>query len=129
MKRHEWSFQRKASDLAAAAKERADHHETRIEWWQKKYDDTMAKVKASGISVHEPVTNQYSNLASGILSLQPEVRVDETLQRDLSECHIKLADHDKRRREYLGWVQCLSKNPDAVLELHCDDFLFFFPEA
>lgn len=52
--------------------------------------------------------------------------IDSNLQRDLTECQQKILEHNGLVEEYGGWVQVLSGNPEARLELEQDDYLFFF---
>jgi hypothetical protein len=48
------------------------------------------------------------------------------MQGDLNECSFKVTEHSLKAREYDGWIQVFSANPDSRLKLHHDDFLFFF---
>ncbi len=125
MNRTEWKFTYTASKLADAAKAKMMHHADRLEWWHKKHEDTMAKVKESGIEVHQAVAAEYShsNVARGV---RPEIRIDETLQRDLYECDAKMKEHSAKIGEYDGWLQVFNANPEARLELQHDDYLHFF---
>lgn len=125
MKRKEWKFEYTASKLAEAATNKKKHHEGRLEWWKTKHDATMQKVKDSGIEVHQAVGADYS-ASNTMRGVRPEIRIDETLQRDLYECDAKMKEHQGKVSEYDGWIQVLGAHPEARLELEHDDFLFFF---
>lgn len=125
MKREEWLFEYTASKLAEAAKTKQAHHQSRLKWWEEQKEKVMARIRESGIDVHMPVAEMYSNKTRGF---DPQITVDATLQRDLRECQGKLLEHDEKAREYAGWVQVLSANPESRLQLDSDDYLFFYGE-
>lgn len=52
--------------------------------------------------------------------------VRNDLQQKLTECHTKINEHLAKVNEYTGWVQVLNGNPESRLQLHVDDYLFFF---
>jgi len=125
MKRREWLFKYTAAKLATAAQAKVTHHQERLKWWEGKKGEVMTKIKDAGIDVHMPVAAEYGNKTRGY---GPEITIDATMQRDLSECQTKLIEHDGKIREYTGWVQVLSANPESQLELDNEDYLFFFGE-
>lgn len=125
MKRKEWTFEYTAAKLAEAAASKKTHHTARLQWWKQKFDTTMARVKESGIEIHQAVAAQYSG-SNSMRGVTPEIRIDETLQRDLYECDAKMKEHEGKVAEYDGWIQVFNANPEARLPLHHDDFLFFF---
>ncbi len=125
MKRREWLFKYTAGKLATAATAKKDHHEERLKWWEKQKEAVMIKIRESGIDVHMPVADLYSNKTRGY---GPEIVIDATMQRDLSEVQGKLIEHEAKVREYSGWVQVLDANPESQLELDNDDYLFFYGE-
>lgn len=122
MHRNEWIFKYTASKLAAAAEAKCNHHRDRLTWWRGQKEVVMAEVKESGIEVSESIAAAYTkNTGMG-----PQVMVRNDLQQKLTECHMKLKEHDQKVSEYDGWVQVLTANPEAQLELHHDDWLYFF---
>jgi histidinol-phosphate/aromatic aminotransferase/cobyric acid decarboxylase-like protein len=123
MLRKLWSFEYTASKLAEAAKNKREHHTERLAWWREQKEAVMDEVKASGIEVSESLamTVNSSNQRMG-----PQVMVRNDLQRKLTECFEKLKEHQAKIQEYDGWVQVLTANPESRLELHHDDWLFFF---
>lgn len=128
MQRNEWAFDYIASKLAEAAATKREHHKQRLAWWNEQKDAVMAEVKESGIEVCESLALAYSNTSAGIGQqvIGPQVMVRNDLQRKLTECHGKLKEHDAKAREYDGWHQVLTANPEARLKLHHDDWLYFF---
>lgn len=123
MKRNQWEFEYTASKLADAAKGKKAHHQERLKWWEDQKAKIMTKIKDTGIEVHMPVAELYSNKTRGY---GPEITVDATLQRDLSECQGKLIEHDAKVREYDGWIQVLAAHPESRVGLNQDDWLYFF---
>lgn len=123
MRRDEWVFSYNASNLAAAAAQKRDHHKQRFDWWTLKKEETIRKVKEMGIEVHDSVAASISN-TKGYAG--PRIEIDAGLQRDLSECQGKIREHDESMREYEGWRQVLESNKEDRLQLNHDDWLYFF---
>lgn len=128
MNRDDWEFEYTASTLATAAKSQRDFRLSRVEVWEGKKAEVMAKIKETGLTVHEGVAagmqGTYSN--SNSFPQGAQVMVDSTLQRDLSECVQKIQSHRVSATEYEGWLQVLDANPEARLKLKHDDWMFFF---
>lgn len=125
MKRKDWIFQFTASKLAEAAMAKKEKHTGKLAWWENKKAETLKKVAESGITVQDSVAASYSNTKGGY---GPEIVIDETLQRDLTECQKKIMEHHALIQQYDGWMQVLSGNPESRLDLDQDDYLFFFGE-
>jgi histidinol-phosphate/aromatic aminotransferase/cobyric acid decarboxylase-like protein len=123
MKRDEWEFEYTAARLSDASRDRRDHRLERLQWWEQEKAKVMQEVRDSGIEVQESVANQYSNMSS---AFGPQVAVRTDLQRKLTECHIKIKEHNEAAMAYEGWRQVLDANPEGRLKLHHDDWLFFF---
>lgn len=123
MLRNEWSFEYTASKLAEAAEIKREHHKLRFVWWSKQKESVMDEVKASGIEVSESLA---MNITSTAQRMGPQVMVRNDLQRKLTECFEKLKEHQAKTQEYDGWAQVLAANPESRLQLHHDDWLFFF---
>jgi hypothetical protein len=123
MKRKDWTFTYTASKLAEAATAKTEKHKGKLTWWEEKKAETLKKVAESGIEVKDSVASSYSNTKGGF---GPEIVIDRTLQRDLTECQEKIMEHHNLVEQYDGWVQVLSANPEARLELNQDDYLFFY---
>ena len=126
--RNLWEFEYTARNLATAAKGQRDFRLSRVEVWEGKKSEVMAKIKDSGLTVHEGVAAQlqgtYSTANAGYGGAQ--VMVDSTLQRDLNECVGKIQQHRNLANEYDSWLQVLDANPDARLKLKLGDWMFFF---
>lgn len=120
--RKEWEFSYTAEALAKAALAKKDYRQSRVTWWEKKRDEVVAEIKASGLEFNESLATQYS--ASGMRA--PQLAVKPDLQNKIQECHSRITDHMSAVREYDGWVQVLEANPTNVLSLTHDDWLFFF---
>lgn len=125
MNRIEWEFEYCAPDLAAAALKKKESHQKKLEWWEQKKKEVLAKVAEGGIEVQDSVAASYSNTKG---AFGPQIKIDATLQRDLTECQDKIMEHHRLVKEYDGWSQSLSRNPHATLKLHHDDWLYFFGE-
>lgn len=85
----------------------------------------MRKVAESGIEVKDSVASSYSNVKG---NFGPEITIDATLQRELTECQQKIMEHHRFIKEYEGWIQVLKGNPESRLDLEHDDYLYFFGE-
>lgn len=122
--RYGWEFSYDALVLADAARAKREFHQERHDWWLEQQESVMAEIRQSGIDVHQGVGAQYSNT-----KVAPLVTVDQTLSRDLAECHERLNFHKSRVVEYDAWEQTLSANGSAMLKLTHDDWVFFFGKA
>jgi len=121
MEKSKWKFSYKATELAEGAKKKIISAGKKFKWWEEKKKELLAKVP-EGITVEESVGATYSN----IKGYAPQVVIDVTLQRNLSETHQRLINLDSTIREYDGWVQVLEANSTQTLELDHDDWLYFF---
>ena len=125
MNRDQWEFEYTAAKLAEAAETQKAFRLSRVEAWSAKKDEVMAKVKESGLTIHEGVAglmgNTYSNRSGGA-----EIMVDSTLQSDLSECVQKIKSHKQAADSYDGWIQVVLANSEARLKLKYQDWMFFF---
>lgn len=122
--RDDWEFEYTASALAKAAAAQRDFRVGRVEVWEQKKTEVMAKIKDTGLTVHEGVAASMANYTSGHQGAQ--VMVDSTLQRDLNECVAKIRTHRDAAQEYGAWVQVLDANPESRLKLKHSDWQFFF---
>ena len=123
MNRDEWHFEYTASKLAEAAKAKMETHVAKRKWWEDKKGEVMAKVKESGIEIRDSVAASISSTKGGF---GPQIEIDGGMQRDLTECQLKIREHDKLVRDYDAWVQVLSANADSRLKLDHEDYMFFF---
>jgi hypothetical protein len=123
MIRNKWTFEYTASKLSEAAAKKRDVHASKLKWWEEKKAETMKKVAETGIEVQDSVASSYSNTKG---NFGPQIRIDSGLQRDLTECQDKIMEHHDAVKDYDGWVQVFTANPEARLSLEHDDYLFFF---
>lgn len=123
MLRDKWGFQFTTSTLLRAATDKAKHHADRLKWWEGQQKTIMVECRKKGLSVEESVGAAYStsNAAFGA-----QITVDTTFQRKLAECHMKINEHRTKAEMYRGWVQVFEANKGQALELHADDYLFFY---
>lgn len=124
--RDDWEFEYTAGKLADAAQQQHSHRLARVKAWEEKKAEVMAKVRESGLTVHEGVAESMMNYTTMAQGHGAQVMVDATLQRDLNECVTKINQHRLAATEYEGWIQVLSANPEARLKLKHDDWMFFF---
>jgi hypothetical protein len=126
--RAKWEFEYTAAKLAEAAAAQHAFRVSRIKVWEEKKAEVVAKIKDSGLSVHESIA---AGMGSGKYSTSFEdnsahVMVDPTLQKDLNECVKKINSHTEMRNSYDAWRQVLAANPEVRLKLDHDDWMYFF---
>lgn len=127
MNRASWKFTYTADKLLDAATAKKDWHASRLDWWSGKRKETEDKIRSEGIEIDESVgvgsltTANYSNSGRG-----PQVSIRNDLVRDLTECVQKTNEHEGKIRDYGAWIQVLASQGQTSLELHQDDWLFFF---
>jgi hypothetical protein len=127
MKRGEWLFEYVGKSLADAARAKVDHHRSRFEWWLKKKEETLGKIKSEGLEIDERIALQHGGSAKARdWERGAHVLIRNDLQTDLDECLKKLAFHTGQLNTYEGWLQVLSANVEARLRLDHEDWLFFF---
>lgn len=125
MNRDDWEFEYTAKVLAQAAEAQRDFRKTRVEAWERKKVEVMAKIKESGIEVHESVANSFASYTTSNAA-GPQIVIDPMMQRDLTECQTKIAEHRKAATAYDGWAQVLNANPESRLKLKHNDWMYFF---
>ncbi len=123
MQRDKWSFEFKSEELAKAATAKIEFHNQRLEFWKGAQEQVMKDVRASGLNIEESAAGaSYSNKSG----YGPEITVDMTYQRKLSEANAKIKEHHGKVGEYTGWAQVLEGNKGRTYTLNADDYLFFF---
>lgn len=125
MNRTEWEFEYTASRLATAANAKLEIHKRKLTWWEGKKSETMERIKATGIQVHDSVAASYSNTKG---AFGPRIEIEAGMQRDLSECQEKILEHNRLVQEYDGWRQVFEANPESRLKLTHADWLHFFAD-
>lgn len=126
MKRDEWTFEYTGKKLAAAAKARLNHHQTRMDYWKGEKEEVMATIRKEGLEIDEKQALQLAHPKASEWERGAQVMIRVDLQNNLSECLKKLGYHARQVADYQGWVQVLDASPDAALRLDHEDYLFFF---
>lgn len=126
MQREKWVFTYTGQALAEATAKKIAFHTERLEWWKVKKAEVTATIRAEGIEVDEKIALTYSNPKARDYDRGGEILIRNDLRSQLAECFQKLAHHTELRDDYDAWLQALSANPEQLLELHIDDWLFFF---
>jgi hypothetical protein len=126
--RQKWEFEYTAAKLAEAAEAQHAFRESRIAFWKAEQEKLIAKIKETGIVVHEDITAMLSNNAK--YSTAPiggaQIVIDPTMQTDLNKAHAKITEHTAYTTQYKAWAQVLRGNPEARVKLDHDDWMFFF---
>lgn len=126
MKRNTWKFEYTGRALAEAAAKQRDHRLERLKVWSERKDEIMKTIREKGLTVDEGNAVAMHANYSNTMVAGPTVLVDVQLQRNLQEAHGKVSLHENAARDYDGWVQVMSANPDQVVKLNHDDWLYFF---
>lgn len=128
MNRSDWEFEYTAKVLAGAATAQRDYRLSRVKVWEDKKADTMARIKESGITVHESPADKMGSYTTN-MGHGPQIQIDSMMQRDLNECTQKIQTHRGAATDYDGWIQMLNANPEARLKLKHNDWMYFFGKA
>ena len=127
--RDNWSTEIQSEKVAEGAKNKANYHRARLDFWKGRYDQ-IKNDASTKVSVHEGVgakaAMEFSNSGRNIAA--PTLVVDQRIQQDLTESYNKILEHKKRIQEYDSWVQMLSNCNSKPMTLLLDDYLFFFGE-
>lgn len=132
MKRNVWDFPYPADKLVEAAKAKRDLAQSRIDFWSKKKDETMAAIRERGLTVDESLAIDEKSFGASVALNNftqyrgPTVSIDDKLLRDLNECVTKLGEHRRKKLDYNGWIEVLGSQGQATFNLNHDDWLFFF---
>lgn len=124
MKRKDWVFTYSCADLLKAATEKRDYHQKRVEWWDSKKKEVIEKVKAEGLEIDESLAEGFKSASNYVRGPQVMVRTD--LQADLNESVERLKANRELVKQYNGWIEVLTANPNVSQDLDLDDWLFFF---
>jgi hypothetical protein len=117
MKRREWTFEKPASELVEAARERVNYHGERLDFWETEREKAESAINSAGFQVR-------SHAITG--GERHEVVIDPTLAARLSECESKMAQHRARSDEYAQWYSALKTADARSFVLDHDDWLFFY---
>lgn len=126
MLREEWKFAYSVESLVQAAQQKLQHHEDRLRFWKDTKQSVMDTIRAEGLELDETITSALANPKARDWHRSAQVMVRKDLQKDLEECLDKLEWHTAQRDEYDGGHQAISAQSGKMLELHIQDWLFFF---
>jgi len=134
MLRSKWEFEYTAKNLAIAAEAQKQFRASRAKVWEQKKEEVIAKIKDSGLNVHESIAASLNLANNNVNALKystqhmagPQITIDATMQRDLDECFAKIQGHAELRKQYDAWQQVFEGNPEARVKLDHDDWMFFF---
>lgn len=129
MTRTDWKFDYTAARLAAAADERAAHHQTRIAFWRAKRDEVLAKIRAEGLEIDEKIVAAYPSPKARDWERANRVTIRDDLRHHLDETLDKLRYHTDLATQFDGWSKMLHANPEQRVGLDIEDWLFFFRSA
>ena len=127
--RAKWEFEYTASALAAAAEAQYEFRQSRVAFWKDQQDQLIAKIKETGIVVHEDLAAMLSNSGKygGTSAMGgAQIVIDPTMQTDLNKAYSKINEHSVMAAQYKAWIQVLKGNPESRLKLDHDDWMFFF---
>ena len=121
--REEWEFEYSSSQVLQGATQQKEFRLSRVQWWKEAKEKVMAEIRESGIEINESLAALTYSTTS---AMSPKIKVNETLQKQLLECHNKIQQHQQAADEYEGWIQVLKGNLDLNLKLTQADWLYFF---
>lgn len=125
-----WTFPYSATDLATAAAEKVKHHAERLEFWTKARTKVLDDIKEKGLVIETPLAKRAMSDTYNATRRQTTVSVDDAMERDLDEAHIKVTEHEQKLKDYTGWQQVMeaqaTKTPMPNFDLTHNDWLFFF---
>lgn len=126
MQKEQWKFEYTAARVAEAAGAKIDFHQGHLDFWKKKREEIVARIRAEGIEVDEKIVLAHSNPKARDWDRGGEIMIRNDLRKDLAECFRKLAYHMELRDSFDGWRQVLNANPELRLPLDIEDWLYFF---
>lgn len=134
MLRAKWEFEYTAKNLAMAAEAQKTFRASRVKVWEGKKEEVIAKIKDSGLNVHQSIAESLNFASNNVNALKystqhmqgPQITIDATMQRDLDECFAKIQEHTDLRKQYDAWQQVLEGNAESRVKLDHDDWMFFF---
>ncbi len=117
MKRQEWLFQFRASDLAGAARRLLDYHSEQLRRYELHEEIAFGNAKDAAVEVQEFA------MTGGT---RKQIVIDPTVQTRLRLLEQKINDHTVHTAAMRPWVACFELMPgDQMYELDPDDVLFF----
>jgi histidinol-phosphate/aromatic aminotransferase/cobyric acid decarboxylase-like protein len=114
--RNEWEFDYPAADVAKGARQKADYHQERVDWWTSERERVVAELRESGLEITEyEVTGGQRH----------DVQFDPKLTKRLSEAQSKIGSHARERDRYAMFARVLAAQDGRPLKLHPEDVDYF----
>lgn len=115
-----WDFSYRVSEVLAAAKNQAEHHAGRYQWWEKELRAAEESLKAKGFEYRE---EQFSRGGEMVIVGDPQ------LVKRVTDCKRMMEDHLSNQELFEVWTRALAgkagKEPESELVLKVDDVVFF----
>lgn len=116
MIRNKWTFEYAASEIAEAAKKRAEYHRKREAHWKAEREASEQKIRDAGVQMDE------LEVSGG---RQFNVDIDRNLKRRYETAASKEAEHQDSAEEYEKFARALELRPEQRIELDVDDVRYF----
>lgn len=124
--REEWVFEYSSNQVLQGANQQKEFRLSKVQWWKAAKEKVMTEIRESGIEITESVAGLTYSTTS---VMSPKISVNDTLKKQLLECHTKIQEHQQAADRYEGWIQLLNDNPDLELKLTYSDWLYFLGES
>lgn len=127
--RESWEFDYLGSALLEGAKNKKTFREERLAWWKDQKTKLMQEIKDSGLEVQESIASLYTTGSNNVNALRnggAQIVVRNDLQDKLTECQMKIREHDQAVVEYDAWIQVFEQSLTTTFKLKQGDWLFFF---
>jgi hypothetical protein len=127
--RNDWKFPYVLSTVLEGARKRLAHHQGRLDWWERKKEEVIARIKREGLEIDESLAAGFGSAKT--YSRDTSVLIRNDLQQDLNETTGKVREHRAKRDEYQHWVVVLEGQRamgQFDLQLDFQDYLYFLAE-
>lgn len=111
-----WTFQYGADVLGEAAKEKREHHEARLLFWETTKAIAEAELRETGISLKDYEVSGGKRI---------EAIVDQSISNRYNEATERVSSHQFRMDEYARYIRAFAASGSKVFELTVDDMNFF----
>lgn len=116
-RRDDWVFTYEANVLMDSAKQQADYHRERHQFWNREESAAEADLKAKGLTLRDFAVTGGARI---------EAVVDQSIGNRYYEAKRKREDHEHRLAEYERWMRALAGvTTRTELTLDIEDVAFF----
>lgn len=127
MLRDQWKFHYTARQLAEAAQTNIEFHKNHLDFREARRKEVVSQIKADGIEVNEKsVPLQCASPKMRDFEQGGDIVVRNDFRKGLSESSELLSCHAGPRDTFDGWWPVRGANPDDMIEMDFEDWLFFF---